>query len=161
MVDLLVTGHVSTLDSQLAATTGGMYLTNSPTITTQAAAGLRVYDQSGNGLRYLQAGTQAGYSNKVFSTYSGSTELLRIGHLNAAIQTIIPQKNDGQTWIYSNSSTYESGGLQAAFKFEYPRFRRADDNVASLGYASNRWTTVFATTGTINTSDEREKTAKS
>jgi hypothetical protein len=31
------------------------------------------------------------------------------------------------------------------------------DNTASSGTASNRWTTVYAGTATINTSDEREK----
>jgi hypothetical protein len=31
------------------------------------------------------------------------------------------------------------------------------DNTMSLGVAGNRWTTVFATTGTINTSDQNEK----
>jgi len=31
------------------------------------------------------------------------------------------------------------------------------DNTQSLGLSSNRWSTVFAGTGTINTSDEREK----
>jgi hypothetical protein len=31
------------------------------------------------------------------------------------------------------------------------------DNAYTLGGASNRWTTVYATTGTINTSDAREK----
>lgn len=33
------------------------------------------------------------------------------------------------------------------------------DNTRSLGAISNRWTTVYATSGTINTSDAREKTA--
>lgn len=37
-------------------------------------------------------------------------------------------------------------------------FRPNADNVTSLGNGSFRFTTVFATTGTINTSDEREKT---
>jgi hypothetical protein len=31
------------------------------------------------------------------------------------------------------------------------------DNVSSLGVAGNRWTTVYATTGTINTSDANQK----
>lgn len=35
--------------------------------------------------------------------------------------------------------------------------RPSADNLYQLGGASNRWTTVFATTGTINTSDERLK----
>lgn len=34
-----------------------------------------------------------------------------------------------------------------------------DDNTNSLGTGSERWTTVYAATGTINTSDAREKTA--
>lgn len=33
------------------------------------------------------------------------------------------------------------------------------DNTRALGGGSNRWTTVYATSGTINTSDAREKTA--
>jgi len=35
--------------------------------------------------------------------------------------------------------------------------RPASDNAMTLGGASNRWSTVYAGTGTINTSDEREK----
>lgn len=36
--------------------------------------------------------------------------------------------------------------------------RPGNDNACSLGQAANRWSTVFAGTGTINTSDAREKT---
>ena len=36
-------------------------------------------------------------------------------------------------------------------------FRATLDGVPNLGGASNRWNTVYATTGAINTSDEREK----
>lgn len=36
-------------------------------------------------------------------------------------------------------------------------FRPTSDNIMSLGTASNRWTTVYATNGTIQTSDERYK----
>lgn len=38
-------------------------------------------------------------------------------------------------------------------------FYPATNNVFSLGVASKKWTEVFATTGTINTSDERLKTS--
>lgn len=37
-------------------------------------------------------------------------------------------------------------------------FKPGSDNAQSLGTAANRFSTVFAGTGTINTSDEREKT---
>ncbi|QRZ14739.1 tail fiber domain-containing protein [Paracoccus methylovorus] len=36
-------------------------------------------------------------------------------------------------------------------------FRPADDNAQSLGVSTYRWSQVYAGTGTINTSDEREK----
>jgi hypothetical protein len=36
-------------------------------------------------------------------------------------------------------------------------FAPSDDNVANLGGATLRWTTVYATTGTINTSDATQK----
>lgn len=38
------------------------------------------------------------------------------------------------------------------------RFRSSGDNAYSLGSSANRWSVVYAGTGTINTSDEREKT---
>lgn len=38
------------------------------------------------------------------------------------------------------------------------QFSTAGDNAATLGAAGNRWSVVYAATGTINTSDEREKT---
>ena len=39
----------------------------------------------------------------------------------------------------------------------YGSFAPQTDNVATLGSAGNRWTTVYATTGTINTSDATQK----
>lgn len=39
----------------------------------------------------------------------------------------------------------------------YMTFRPNTDNTLNLGGASNRWATVYAGTGTINTSDAREK----
>lgn len=43
-------------------------------------------------------------------------------------------------------------------KTQYNDFTSTVDGVMSCGSASYRWGSVFATTGTINTSDEREKT---
>ena len=36
-------------------------------------------------------------------------------------------------------------------------FASADDNLNSLGNSTHRWKTLFATNGTINTSDRRDK----
>jgi len=50
-------------------------------------------------------------------------------------------------------------GVSAAIAFAGSAlsWRPAADNVCALGLVGNRWTTVFATTGAINTSDAREK----
>ena len=44
-------------------------------------------------------------------------------------------------------------GIESAI----PCFQPTPDNAMSLGRAGSRWTTVYATTGAINTSDERQK----
>jgi hypothetical protein len=44
------------------------------------------------------------------------------------------------------------------YVFEGTLFRPATDNAIACGNGSFRWTTVFAVTGTINTSDVRQKT---
>ncbi|MFN8324849.1 MAG: tail fiber domain-containing protein [Flavobacteriaceae bacterium] len=43
------------------------------------------------------------------------------------------------------------------YQFQGARFMPMNDGTQSLGQAANRWSTVFATNGTINTSDRREK----
>ena len=48
------------------------------------------------------------------------------------------------------------GGAEAA-RFAATYLRPASDNALTLGQAALRWSTVFAATGTINTSDSREK----
>ena len=158
LLDLTFSGHLDEIDNQLSTASGGMYLSSSPTVTNQSSTSLRLYDNSGKGLRYLKAGPQSGYSNQIISTYSGDTELCRLGTLSNSVSSIIPQKNDGQVWIYANASSYETSGTQQAYRFEYPRFRPTTDNYSTLGFSSNRWSVVYAGTGTINTSDEREKT---
>lgn len=70
----------------------------------------------------------------------------------------------GQT-LFFESGTLNSGGATAngfVFGNMYGAsgagsIRSASDNVASLGTGSFRFSVVFAATGTINTSDEREK----
>lgn len=48
-------------------------------------------------------------------------------------------------------------GLSFQYEWTPTQYRHTGDNAASLGNASNRWSTVFAATGTINTSDALEK----
>ena len=50
-----------------------------------------------------------------------------------------------------------NGASTATYITDSGGFRPNEDNSRKLGDVSNRWTTVYATTGTINTSDIREK----
>jgi len=71
-----------------------------------------------------------------------------------------------EAWNFGQSNT-NGGAIEGDFIFGRANqkqyifwttyFRSVQDNVKALGGSSNRWTTVFATNGTINTSDAREK----
>lgn len=50
-----------------------------------------------------------------------------------------------------------NNALRVVLKSTGAQFYPYTDNATSLGSASNRWTEVFAATGTINTSDQNEK----
>lgn len=69
--------------------------------------------------------------------------------------------------IYGNTAGAEVGGMhvevlnagamQVAYRAGADFFRPGQDNFSILGGASLRWSTVYAGTGAINTSDAREK----
>lgn len=66
--------------------------------------------------------------------------------------------SSGQFSLYdhaasANKITFTSGGDTVHLGV----FKPSTDNTVSLGTAGNRWSVVYAGTGTINTSDEREK----
>jgi hypothetical protein len=55
-----------------------------------------------------------------------------------------------------DSATIRKNGIPI-FEFHTGDFAPITDNACSLGISTNRWTTVYATNGTINTSDIRHK----
>lgn len=67
---------------------------------------------------------------------------------NTSVQIYLPSATN---IIHSNSG-YNEGRLTC------DSWRNNTDNTASLGTSGARWSVVYAATGTINTSDEREKT---
>lgn len=71
----------------------------------------------------------------------------------------------GEWWIGQNGSTnaiYVGSGTGltgSQFGFGPSLFTAVTDNSKTLGGAATRWSVVYAVTGSINTSDAREKTA--
>lgn len=55
------------------------------------------------------------------------------------------------------SSSDDLATVNDLYQFLGARFMPMNDGTQSLGQAANRWNTVFATNGTISTSDRREK----
>lgn len=132
-----------------------------------------------NSSGYLGIGTTSVDSNLHVeaSTAAGSittqTETVAVFEKNAdtAIQFKMP--NDSEARIYFSTPTaadngylsYDAAVPQAhlrigttfGYTFGQSSFIHNTDNTASNGTGSFRWTTVYAATGTINTSDRREK----
>ena len=68
------------------------------------------------------------------------------------------QTNYGQ-FVYSDDTWQAIVAGQGQLVITSGSTRPFEDGTKTLGGASYRWSTVYATTGTINTSDAREKTA--
>ena len=88
-------------------------------------------------------------SNKVTNVFSvsGANDNIFFGG-NTAGYTMV---SGGVNGVYLTVSG------ATAFQAVTSSFRPQIDGSPNLGAASQRWNTVYATTGTINTSDEREK----
>lgn len=71
----------------------------------------------------------------------------------------VPSNSSLAAWQYVASDNSWRMRLNSAdsYRFTSTFFRPAADNAVTLGAASFRWSTVYAGTGTINTSDAREK----
>lgn len=68
-----------------------------------------------------------------------------------------PVVSGTDTSVYMTAANAAGTAYGVGIESVYPSYQPYPDNAMKLGNSSNRWTTVYATTGTINTSDERLK----
>ena len=133
----------------------------------------------GNGNEYAMecqntaGGTSASFSGKGFAgTFSGIVNILGVGgqgQLNILTQgtgsTVNLVNTNGADWSIVNQGTLRfSRNGEDIINVIYPgnviapaSLRPAINNELSLGGSTSRWTTVYATNGTINTSDRNMK----
>jgi len=92
----------------------------------------------------------SGTKNTVLGAYNGNQ-----GGLDARTRNneVILSDGDGNIMYRANGTATSNRWVNNDGTQFYP----GTDNVISLGFSSNRWTTVYATTGTINTSDANQK----
>ncbi|MBL8650632.1 MAG: hypothetical protein JNL35_09550 [Sphingopyxis sp.] len=105
-----------------------------------------------------QAGTAGWTANAAFAAinFRSSDGSVSGAGVRAQIAATMPATHGGQTdlkFSVSNAALLDrSAVLDTA-----GRFRPGADNLQTLGMSGFRWSTVYAATGTINTSDAREK----
>ncbi len=109
------------------------------------------------------------YANKTIGWFGTANYLDVVGRLswrtnnnNNATEPMaqikaVARGNVNQNWGALYLSTGKNGLVDRAFITEDGHFVPVADNTYLLGAGSNRWSVVYAGTGTINTSDEREK----
>lgn len=113
---------------------------------------------------YLQSGTDSpievyypgtsGGARYDFYANNASGDKYRYGQISTAVAVSTAGSETG--WFYVRLAS--GGTLTDEYVFTPNYFIPSNDGTRGLGNASNRWGVVYAATGTINTSDENEKT---
>lgn len=108
-------------------------------------------------------GESAGYyittgaKNTILGRYNGNQGGLDI---RTASNAIVLSDGDGNPKLRFNAGEWHMNATDdtgRSVRFDGDQFFPWGDNLIKLGYPSFRWTTVYATTGTINTSDATQK----
>lgn len=89
---------------------------------------------------------------------SGGDVLLGAGLVGAPSLSAKDDRNTGIYFPTADQLALVTGGVQRLLVDASGNHATGTDNAQTLGTASKRWSTVYAGTGTINTSDAREKT---
>ncbi|MDD3884563.1 MAG: hypothetical protein PHW66_06460 [Gallionella sp.] len=90
---------------------------------------------------------------------SGGDIMVRLGTVDNPSISIFGNRNTGFYSPAANQLAVTTGGVQRLLIDASGNHLTGTDNAQTLGSAAKRWSTVYAGTGTINTSDAREKTA--
>lgn len=92
---------------------------------------------------------------KTGSDFKGNIRLEGSTGYQIAMNAPVVAGTDGSAYITASNAAGTSYGV--GIESFYATLQCSTDNVLALGRAAMRYTTVYATTGTINTSDERLK----
>ena len=140
--------------------------TYAPTLTGTGAAGTWGISIGGNAATATTATTATNVSGGTVSatTISGST-ITGTGIISSTAGSGYSALQSNAIGIGNNTTTIASTGSSFAFSTSGTQIfavssgnaQPGADNTTALGSGSFRWTTVYATTGTINTSDRNDK----
>jgi hypothetical protein len=104
-------------------------------------------------------GTTAPVANFYQLTAATNTDIY-VNNVGSANNFLISRRSNGESWLYNSGAdalVFTTDAIQRLIIEGGGVLRPGGDNTQTLGSASYRWSVVYAATGTINTSDEREK----
>jgi hypothetical protein len=119
-------------------------------LAVASAATLLTHDGAGHQLKLNKATTGDTASLLFQSNWSGRAEMGLMGDNHWRIKV----SPDGSAW--SDAVTIDAGTANVSVAGS---LRPASDNAVTLGASGARWSAVWSATGTIQTSDVRDKTA--
>lgn len=118
-------------------------------LAVSAAASLFTHDGAGHQLKLNKAAAGATASLLYQSNWSGRAEMGLAGDDHWRLKV----SPDGTAWTNALTVNAATGAATVA-----ATFRPATDNAMTLGGPGARWSAVWAATGTVQTSDIRQKT---
>jgi hypothetical protein len=140
-LDAYVSGNTTSNFTSINGANGVQYNPSSGLITSFGNGGYKLP----NGYAYLVGNTTSGAATAIFGAATGVN--LGVAGNNAIVATsagnsiLFGATDTNSTWAALSGSAYTPGV----------------DNAFTLGSSSYRWSTVYAATGTINTSDANQK----
>ena len=124
----------------------------------QTPSGMQLISNNGTFENPLAISVSTPISFKFSANTTGTRDLLTDYATITAVAGSVGAGNKGNGFMYfgtSNNSASSTNWIQLT---NTGAFSPLFDNTQQLGFSSLRWSTIYAGTGTINTSDDREKT---
>lgn len=131
-------------------------------------AGNRIYIRNGCGIRGVKSGdTSVTISNSNCIAYINTNDRVVLGHSNNSAPTVVSSPEE--LYLKSNGDTTDNGRHSVKIKkditdgeergYFMPAFNSTDAGVSytSLGGTNHKWRNIYATNGTITTSDRNQK----
>jgi hypothetical protein len=124
---------------------------------TLAATGAVSSSASVTAGTFVNAAAASGYQLGGVTTLTASGTYTFIKDPSAVTRLFFGNAGDQENYYDNDAHVFRTAAASFVFRVDATGIRPIADNVLKCGDSSFRWTTIYAVTGTINTSDADEK----